>query len=1530
MNKRTITIDQLIREEYLKLQKEKYIKNLIQEVVTELQEQKSPFTINALKSIYTSEISSPVKVKDIEDISNSELARLVVEILEKMGMKETLGGKYNSSKSWIQDRDGQMIIYDLDGKRIKINPSHRTGLLMNTNMKMDPKWAVSPMMLSYMPTTVTQLSPTQFDPILLYNDTETLKKFIDKNPGIESLISNPINKQQLMNSLASGNNFNVQTLRTNITFIPKGPAIQYKPEPGDEDYIDFMKKQKEEGGDFDFLTTKYAPKSDDSNIIITVPNVIENTRTDVKDQAPTYFDMYIELTWIPSWDPQISNLDKFKRDRVVGAADQFEKDIQKLKDSDKKFDQALAEYSEFLKQIMDETSGTFGSKDVIQTEGLNLEEFLKYSEQFKDVSNEEFNKIYNQIKKYASNKVIDFLLALGVDIARWFTILFYYILIDPFNRVIKDVKDIDAWQTLADFAGWFPVAGDFIDLANGLVYAARGKWVDAALSLVAAIPLIGTPISKSLKVGRNVTKKIGKGAKTAKLRKILNINKKTYKLLAETPDYQRARKIIDGLGITPKQTQKLEKLYKTRLAKGDYDFIADFHYYALYNNIGMDTQLIRSLVEAQQLGNFYRLGITKLDDLKEFLDNFKNMPGFSSPTWINSYIKILSDGAKQADEMTFLQRQLLRLRSKTDDVLLNSQKMKVYGSGKVIGTVTRATAIQGLSFTFLGSGWIGLGVNILYSSIKGFDKLLAKRQFVDLASSTRKAYGQWLRKNTVTLSQEIFNKSRAWTMPKGQKQILKSYLQANKLSAKGFRSLTIVQLSEYLQWLQKNNKKAFNKLIKKVSGATTSKKYMDWTYGEIIKLGYGKRSLLLAQEAYQQQGVRGLFNSLFSVKGLDVASNEVQDLLSAIGISKSNNDEGNKTKYQGVIVAAIVKGLQMTTFDIPIAENIDAFTDTPMNQTLRKSMNDLNLGILYQGEDAEKQRNESILDKLIDARQFNQEYIAPGFDKYTDNLILKIIKGFPEERKELNNWMESNYEYVNALTKELPGFVPDQRLENGGYIIQSDIIEAPSLMYNKGSMFGGNPNQLMKNPDVKKGTDIDPFIHYGIFGEQVFKKLSEYAKKDFRNAHFKSFSGQPYITDDGTRYSIGDMYFPKEGNFYQFLKEKYPSSGGKLNLMSESDFKDMVKFGVPAGSSVYFRCQLYLAGPPTKEQIESLQNKGMVNKDQVQLFIKVKELLESKQPTQEQMDAVLNLANKIKPGTTNEQDFPGPFGKEHDYSDYGGPYGTGHHHKTKFKKGPGKNPTDSISSDRGEEEVEDDRTTGYQLVSEDPKKGTGKKPKGSGRRLYTDENPKDTVSVKFKTRQDVSDTLNKSSFKSKSHKRQSQIINLIHQRLRVAIERTKDPAKKKRLKAAYDYIKKKKEASKKKTKRLKNELKGFSPSGSGSRYRAIEKRGDKYYFRQDNPFRKGIKQEFGPYDTKEAALKKMNSYPPAVNYRDISDGVKENFADGKNPGRKGLSQRVGIPKNATIAQLEKAAKSKGEKGRLARWQLNMRRGKKKK
>jgi hypothetical protein len=111
----------------------------------------------------------------------------------------------------------------------------------------------------------------------------------------------------------------------------------------------------------------------------------------------------------------------------------------------------------------------------------------------------------------------------------------------------------------------------------------------------------------------------------------------------------------------------------------------------------------------------------------------------------------------------------------------------------------------------------------------------------------------------------------------------------------------------------------------------------------------------------------------------------------------------------------------------------------------------------------------------------------------------------------------------------------------------------------------------------------------------------------------------------------------------------------------------------------------------------------------------------------------------------------------------------------------------------------------------DPKVGTGKKPEGSGRRLYTDENPKDTVHVKFKTKEDIVDTLNKTSFKAKSHARQSQVINLIHQRVRAAYNKAKDPEVKSRLKRALDYIESRKEASKEKTERLRKMKEASDP-----------------------------------------------------------------------------------------------------------------------
>jgi hypothetical protein len=215
--------------------------------------------------------------------------------------------------------------------------------------------------------------------------------------------------------------------------------------------------------------------------------------------------------------------------------------------------------------------------------------------------------------------------------------------------------------------------------------------------------------------------------------------------------------------------------------------------------------------------------------------------------------------------------------------------------------------------------------------------------------------------------------------------------------------------------------------------------------------------------------------------------------------------------------------------------------------------------------------------------------------------------------------------------------------------------------------------------------------------------------------------------------------------------------------------------------------------------------------------------------------------------TLDEQWPSGPFGQEHDYANYGGPWGTGHHHKTDFKKGPGKTPTKSIGSGRSEEEKEDDKITGYKEVDEAKKKKSKIDmvlPRGEQKVLKAED---------------------------KDYKR-GLLVKLLDNG---------------GYEMAYWYDKPNKPYP------VEIIVDGKSIKADG----------------------KVVEMKFHPKDyyDKQEKTKRLN---------------KENFADGKNPGRKGLSQRVGIPKNATIAQLEKAAKSKGEKGRLARWQLNMRRGKK--
>ena len=75
-------------------------------------------------------------------------------------------------------------------------------------------------------------------------------------------------------------------------------------------------------------------------------------------------------------------------------------------------------------------------------------------------------------------------------------------------------------------------------------------------------------------------------------------------------------------------------------------------------------------------------------------------------------------------------------------------------------------------------------------------------------------------------------------------------------------------------------------------------------------------------------------------------------------------------------------------------------------------------------------------------------------------------------------------------------------------------------------------------------------------------------------------------------------------------------------------------------------------------------------------------------------------------------------------------------------------------------------------MAKDPKIGTGKKPKGSDRRLYTDENPKDPVPIKFATVKDAQETVRKVFKVNKPFARKIQILTVMEQRAKVQGKKT--------------------------------------------------------------------------------------------------------------------------------------------------------------
>ena len=1441
MNKRTITVDQLIREEYLKLQKEKYIKNLVNEVISEIQEQ---------------QLQKP------KPILGGTVKEYLVPILKDAGYSVDYDAKQNFPTIGSAD------------------PLSTTGIVKPTFKKSFSGLRFKDIDIG--DGTIQNLMIG----IAFGNTKQLVTKDTDGNVQRITIVTKNVsfditNLPKSLNSIAGKKPpFSEKELKNQYILDPNGTfaAIDIQvvnPSVTSDREINRMSFTTGAPGflSYETRTTKKAFGVDG---IVTFTNVVK------AQDGPYEVSINIQGQLIPIRAVE----DKTSTDQATDSLLlSIEKDFPALDSiKDKKF-------------VPMTTSGETTTPDAV-LQMLSEEQIKQMLEVKKELDE---NELYVEvISKFVQNKYewlkayIPTAIMKTADFVVWF---FCWITINnPVSQLVME-PSLDNFQNLLNWIGFVDIffIGTIADGINAVIslcrYAATGNdryLVDAAISAFAMIPFYGMAGNFS-----NLFKPV---SRSRAVKKVLKRSDEISKVAAKL------------------SKSKLWKKYMVALIKGDISGMAKVLRRMEKQGILTREQLayMSGPDGVKVLSMYINSGKKNLMDFQKYLNKLNSKLPSKSKIDIEWAIGHFDDASKYAEAMT-QSFQLAYNNALRPNLIQRATGVIIKGSVKTGGKVVKVSAsgvklaarFTGLTI-LLGNykfAFAAAALKVILKNTK-FGKLFNRKKLVDMGKDSaeflRKMWYQDLWGNPGKLAiafnntfqlnikhiNQYIKKSGKTALgigiddPKSSLSFLKMFNQITGKQFKNVNKISKAEMSAFLVTLKngafktkgvgKKAQKAFYKEIAEVVAATsadnTSKLWINFQRDGLKNILNGKLTKYWTREAVQQQGYLSLINGIYSIKFADIAFDEVNAFFEANGMGwGADPSDAEKEEACRVTVGVFFKLIYdaAENFEIPFEDNLRSFKNYIVESTT------------------------PYWHSIAINSEVATDVIENGFDNMTSetkNNLKNKIESYPGLRGDINSStgrlvapayvLVGGKRILNPMVRPVyngPGNINLEKQADEG------VMEPIGDQWHTGDGKTGRPVKYWKAGDA---------------GIPVFMlaKIRNYSEETPADQINIPLTPRQKISIDA-----------------QIANYKRMQALEELGLSSEEE-----------APQVY----TWIPGPPTAEDIIAYTEARSSEDSNAGLIKTIMKEIGG------QFDKLIDAPTEEK-GNTNEQWPAGPYGKEHDYSDYGGPFGD-RKHKTDFKKGPGKTPTKSIGHGRGEEEAEDDRITGYRLVSEDPKKGTGKKPKGSGRRLYTDENPKDTVSVKFKTRQDVVDTLTKASFKSKSHKRQSQIINLIHQRLRVAVERTKDPAKKKRLKAAYDYIKKKKEASKEKTKRLKNELKGFSPSGSGSRYRAIEKRGDKYYFRQDSPFRKGIKQEFGPYDTKAAALKKMNSYPPAVNYRDISDGVEENFADGKNPGRKGLSQRVGIPKNATIAQLEKAAKSKGEKGRLARWQLNMRRGKKKK
>jgi|9_EtaG_2_1085328.scaffolds.fasta_scaffold02347_1 hypothetical protein len=482
---------------------------------------------------------------------------------------------------------------------------------------------------------------------------------------------------------------------------------------------------------------------------------------------------------------------------------------------------------------------------------------------------------------------------------------------------------VDTVQTVLDWAGLIPVIGDAIDIINAIIYAAREKYFDAALSAIAVIPVAGSVLKLGIKnIGKPVAKfakGLFKGSAASKLIATKNFWSAVQKAGVITPSTQRT--LLRGLGDMGTYVTKTKKTAKQfNFDSPSFMRILD-DVEAFFKN--SSTALGKSTDAVYKRAG----GVAAEFSEKQLADLIRKVPVFRT-------------AAKEINQNPGFFKRAFRMFS------LNPLKMR------------RVKALFNMNPTKLTD--IGTYIRKTFD-----DKLMDPKNADDLLLISKSMNPSTLKNIKFSKNFSYENILKNLKTPAQFEAFAKQLQTVNPIAYKEFAS-DIIKVAK-----EQNNFLYFTKLGNsklKVGGIIDPKQY----YNAIVK---DKKVAGTIAEMFGDYMKNIQF---MGKKQLDIWSNELQELLDELGLSQDNYSDNKDSLFMAVAIEAIknsvtadqyqnAKEVVANDFMIPVFQAINLYTGGFITLTTRRELSDAIYNIIPGNTKEEKINN--VLPKLKNKEQ---------------------------------------------------------------------------------------------------------------------------------------------------------------------------------------------------------------------------------------------------------------------------------------------------------------------------------------------------------------------------------------------------------------------------------------------------------------------------------------------------------------------------------------------------------------------------------